>query len=641
MLFGRKKIVAVRWIVVFFLVLLPLFVLPGKLADLKVKVMQQEHRLEESITFRYDGHHQATCYTPVFGEEQDTMDAMGYVFLPSYANLESISVETWVPKVELVLKDQVIEVSNKKGVSCSFQENVPYAVHFYDTSGKKIGSKQITFLKSAGLPTLFVNTETGSMEQLDADKKYKENGYMELVAPDGNTLFSDELRNISGRGNHTFTFEKKSYQIKLTSPADLLEMGKSDTWILLCNVFDISYIRNKLTYDMALQANMQGSPRSEYVDVYFNGVYNGMYLLCEKIEIGENRLEIASLEEKNLLAHGEDLDMAYRFREEDGSMKGVALLRNPEDITGGYLIEHDYAEKYEEGISTFRTREDEEFVLKNPEHASREEVAYISGLMQDIEDAIMSVDGCNPNTGKHFTEYMDLESWADKYLVEEITKNNGGGLTSSYFYKPEDAISCKVFGGPVWDYDKAYGRMPDSSQCTQDLAFLTLHSGRNTHWFSYLYQHEEFREAVKKEYREKFSDYLTIMAEEKVDEYLDKIQAAALLDLVRFEPVYVDYGTMTDYQSWAEEVRQFILERKRFLDKVWLEDASVCQVQFLDEERKEMHRLAVIKGECIEELPVESAGDLEFIGWRIDGSEEFLTTQMPVNEDLITIGVWK
>lgn len=224
-------------------------------------------------------------------------------------------------------------------------------------------------------------------------------------------------------------------------------MGKGDKWILLCNVYDPAYIRNKLTYDLALQAGMPGSPRSEYVDVYFNNAYAGLYQLTEKIQIGENRLEIPDLEAQNRELNGKVLDYNERFLSADGRQKGIVLSRIPEDITGGYLIEHDYGEKYDESVSGFITDTEEHFSLQNPAHASREEVAYISGLMQEIEAAIRSPDGCHPVTGKHFTQYIDLESWADKYIVEEFTRNNGGGSTSSYFYKPTDSVSEKVFGG--------------------------------------------------------------------------------------------------------------------------------------------------------------------------------------------------
>lgn len=618
---------------IFIFVLLPLLLLPARLADLKFRVLLEEDRLEECVTFRYKGNHQVLCYTSEAAYENG--DDMGYVYLPSFADLDALRVETSAFRAEFVREGQVIAVSRKEEAVCSFEEQVPYTVHFYDRSGREAGVKTMTFLKSASLPTLYVNTETGSMKRLDADKTYKESASAELIGPDGSVLFQNELKNISGRGNHTFMFEKKSYQIKLESPEDLLGMGASDTWILLCNVYDRSYIRNKLTYDMALEAGMPGSPESEYIDVYFNGVYNGMYLLCEKVEIGENRLELADLEQQNRFLNG-PLDKAYRFAEEDNSRKGAALLYNPEDITGGYLVEHDYGPKYQEVISGFVTESGEHFAIKSPQYASKEEVDYIADRMQAIETAIMSKDGCDPVTGAHFSEYLDLESWADKYLVEEITRNNGGGLTSSYFYKPQDRVSTRVFGGPVWDYDKAYGRVGGNDAEPRLLSFLMQHLGENTHWFSYLYQHEEFVEAVKKEYEKKFSGYLTVMTEKKAEEYLSQISASAVLDQARFYYVYMDYSGEMDYRVEAEQVKSFIRDRKQFLDEIWLKKVPVCQVSFLDDEGTELYRLGVIEGETVKELPQE---DGSFVGWKM--GDELLAGPLEVTENLTVSGVWE
>ncbi len=92
--------------------------------------------------------------------------------------------------------------------------------------------------------------------------------------------------------------------------------------------------------------------------------------------------------------------------------------------------------------------------------------------------------------------------------MEEITKNNAGGLTSSFFYKKPDTVSTKIFGGPVWDFDKGFGRVENFNQNTAGLSYLTLHDGESTLWFYYLSGQPEFMETVKKEYAEKFSDYL-------------------------------------------------------------------------------------------------------------------------------------
>lgn len=643
MIIDNRKLKKIRWLFIIALTVIPLFFLPKLFGDMKLYNLLRKNIIDTCVTFTYAGDRQITGYN----ENPDDPECMSYVFLPSYADMNRIGLETIAERVDFTSGTETVTVRSGESVICGFETGIPYRMHVFNASGTEIGARNVTFLKSEGLPVLYVNTRTGSMEKLDADKTYKEKASIEFLNPEGGLVFTDDIRSISGRGNQTFTYEKKSYQLNLSVPVDFMGMGMSDTWILLCNVYDPAYIRNKLTYEMALQAGMPGSPRSEYIDVYFNGAYAGMYQLCEKVEIGENRLEIADLEMQNRALNGEVLDYANTFVTEDGQGKGVRLSRNPQDITGGYLIEHDYGEKFTEVTSGFITDTGEHFALKNPNHASEAEIAYIGGRMQEIEDAISAEDGRNPVTGKYYTEYIDLESWADKYLVEEITRNNGGGSTSSYFYKPQDELDTKVYGGPVWDYDKGYGNASGYNKNTQDLAFLTLHMDY-TSWFYYLYQHEDFVEMVKKEYREKFSDYLTVMADEKADEYLAQIEASAVLDQARFGHVYrtleenqnIPFDT-ENYKLHAQSVKQFIRERKAFLDKVWLEEAPVCMVHFRNDDGSGNRCLGVISGECIEELPSESQTGMLLTGWQIEGTDTFLTTETPITEEMTVRAVWE
>lgn len=643
MIIDNRKLKKIRWLFIIALTVIPLFFLPKLFGDMKLYNLLRKNIIDTCVTFTYAGERQITCYN----ENPDDPECMSYVFLPSYADMNRIGLETIAERVDFTGGTETVTVRSGESVICGFETGISYRMHVFNASGTEIGARNVTFLKSEGLPVLYVNTRTGSMEKLDADKTYKEKASIEFLNPEGGLVFTDDIRSISGRGNQTFTYEKKSYQLNLSVPVDFMGMGMSDTWILLCNVYDPAYIRNKLTYEMALQAGMPGSPRSEYIDVYFNGAYAGMYQLCEKVEIGENRLEIADLEMQNRALNGEVLDYADTFVTENGQGKGVRLSRNPQDITGGYLIEHDYGEKFTEVTSGFITDTGEHFALKNPNHASEAEIAYIGGRMQEIEDAISAEDGRNPVTGKYYTEYIDLESWADKYLVEEITRNNGGGSTSSYFYKPQDELDTKVYGGPVWDYDKGYGNASGYNKNTQDLAFLTLHMDY-TSWFYYLYQHEDFVEMVKKEYREKFSDYLTVMADEKADEYLAQIEASAVLDQARFGHVYrtleenqnIPFDT-ENYKLHAQSVKQFIWERKAFLDKVWLEEAPVCMVHFRNDDGSGNRCLGVISGECIEELPSESQTGMLLAGWQIEGTDTFLTTETPITEEMTVRAVWE
>lgn len=633
------KLLKLRWLWLLLLVLMPLSVGPGLFGELKAVGFLRHHSIDDCVVFTYTGGREVKYYA----NNPENTGEMRYVFLPSYADTEHIGVETIAHRVDFVKDEERITVRADKPAICAFETDEVYEMYAYDTMGQEIGSRQVTFLKSGKLPVMYVMTETGSMEFLDADKTYKEGGWVEFLDAEGNVVFTDELRSISGRGNQTFAYEKKSYRIRTHNSVDIMGMGKSDSWVLLCNVYDPAYIRNKLTYEMALQAGMYASPKSEYIDVYFNGVYGGMYQLCEKVEIGENRIEIADMEEKNRLLNS-GLNYAETFTTEGGMQKGTLLTRDPEDITGGYLIERDYGGKYDEVVSGFVTADGDHFSLQNPAHASEAQVTYISGLMQEIEDAIRSGDGINPQTGKHFTEYIDLESWADKYLVEEISRNDGGGGSSSFFYKPQDALSTKVYAGPVWDYDKGYGRdgtKVEYDRNTRDLGFLTLHH-HYTSWFYYLYQHEEFVEAVKREYKEKFADYLTVMYEEKIDEYLEQIEDAAVLDRARFAHVYQGFGKYAlDYRREAEKVRTYIHEHKAFLDEVWLEDAEICMVHFKDEDGGGNRCFGVKAGECLRALPEDEWDDMVFLGWKIEGTEEYLTTETPIWEEMTVYEVFE
>ena len=613
-----------RWACFVIFVVLPLLFSPVSFRQMKISELLYSDRIEDVIVFSYDDGRNLKCWHRNPGE-------MNYVLFPSYVNMSQIKIGTEVARVDLIEGDTVVTIEGGKEIVSELKTDVIYDLNIYRSKSEKICHRQVIFLKSGGIPTLYVTTESGGMDRLNADKTYKENGHIELLDENGKLLVSEDLRNISGRGNHTFTFEKKSYLMNFDRDIDFFGMGESDSWVLLCNVYDPAYIRNKLVYEMALQAQMPGSPHSEFVDVYFNGEYGGLYQFCERVDIGKNRLEIGDLSAANQELNGPGLEYANPFLSETGNKKGFLLQRNPKDITGGYLLERDYGGKALQTESRFITALGDHFTIKNPKYASREEVEYISSLMQEIEDAIIAPDGVNPNSGKHYTEYIDLQSWADKYLVEEITENQGGGCSSSYFYKPQDSLSSKVYGGPVWDYDKAFGNAAGFNQDTQILGFLTLHDYHTT-WFYYLYRHDDFVEMVKKEYREKFSDYLSIMAEEKADEYLAHIMDSIRLDKVRFGYIWED---SPDYLEQVERVKRFILERKAFLDDIWVNDERVCMVRFLDENKEGTRCFGVKAGECVNIFPDHYWEEgLHFLGWQIEGSDLYLTPEMPVCEDI-------
>ena len=237
---------------------------------------------------------------------------------------------------------------------------------------------------------------------------------------------------------------------------------------------------------------------------------------------------------------------------------------------------------------------------------------YISGLVNAMERAVVSDDGVNPESGMSFTEYIDMRSFAQKYIVEELTKNNGGGATSSFFYKPRDGVSPKLFAGPVWDYDKAYANLDGINESTGDLCYLMQRGTDPTTLFWRLNGHPEFRQMVSVCYGEFFADYMETIQDEKIDEYTSEISVSKDMDLIRWKEIY---GGQVDYDREVQRIRDFLSARKPFLDEVWTEGREVCTVCFCAEEGDVRNYMSVIKGTCMERLP----GDVPGTGYLMDG----------------------
>lgn len=562
----------------------------------------------------------------------DAAEKTSYLFLPSYAEPCDVKI-SFAGAERVVLAGEKGEITLKNGGDISaLHYGERYDLYFCDRSGERLGKQELVIMHSSGLPAVFLETDSGSMKQLDADKNYAEKGRIVLLDAEGNVMCADSLDRISGRGNSTWAYPKKSYGIRLKNRADLFGMGSADNWILLSNVEDRSYIRNKITYDMGVAAKMAGSPQSQYIDLYINHRYHGMYQLCEKVEIDPERVPIADLEAENKKLN-RDIENSGRFETE--RKKGVALSVEPSDLTGGYLLERDVAEKYREEISGFYTETLKDlYTVKEPAYASTAQVDYISGLMNALEKAVVSGNGVNPESGMSFTDYIDMRSFAQKYIVEEMTKNNGGGATSSFFYKPGDEVSPKLFAGPVWDYDKAYANLDGINESTKDLCYLMQRDTDPTTLFWHLNEHPEFRKAVSACYNEFFSDYMQTIQDEKIDEYVSEINVSKDMDLIRWKEIY---GEQVDYEREVQRIRDFLSARKSFLEEVWKEEREVCTVCFYSKEGTVRNYMSVIKGACMERLPGgepgTQSGDWIFDGWYMENGTYFDDT-IPVMEDI-------
>jgi len=219
-------------------------------------------------------------------------------YLPGTIDITKVKVETSCTKYNCNFKDYDIvnnTIDLTPGKTTDKYGNVCYTIDL-------VGEGTYVFYSGSDIGAVYVST-SGGIDPLRWDRNYRDKESKLLIIDEhGNIEYDDvaldTFSEIKGRGNASFGNEKKPFQIKLGKKTDLFGMGKAKTWILLANYNDAAYIRNDCTFKIANAIELPFTPKSVFVDLYIDNQYQGIYQLCEKTQIGKNRINIRI---KNLL----------------------------------------------------------------------------------------------------------------------------------------------------------------------------------------------------------------------------------------------------------------------------------------------------------------------------------------------------
>lgn len=396
------------------------------------------------------------------------VDGAKYLFLPSSTDLTKLSL-TFVTEPP---SDRIALSGNKGTVYWSSSVDLT-AVADVNAAGYReitasVGSGQtITFrvMQASPISTVYLTSSNSAQgrDWVDRDKKNITTGSMSMVSADGGSIYSGELKQIKARGNSTFTYaDKKSYQIKLNTASDLLgNKEQVKTWVLLASYFDATQMHDKLMKDLATKLGLAYTASCNWVNLYYDGEYRGVYLLSEKNSVGAASVAITDMEEAYKAqnpSYGDNMSTALSQNVYGQQFQYTKGLQEPANITGGYLIELNH-NMWDEA-SGFKTRQGVAFNVKSPEWCGEAAMRYISEYYQDFEDAVYATDktgaytGYNASTGKYFYDYVDMDSLVKIFLLQELSLNCDGFISSVYFYKDADG---KMFAGPIWDQDMTFG----------------------------------------------------------------------------------------------------------------------------------------------------------------------------------------
>ena len=454
-------------------------------------------------------------------------------------------------------------------------------VPVYNQNKRMIATLMI--YQGSEIPSLFITVDGGELKKVNSSKENViTRGRAVYEEADGTVSYDGGIAQLKGRGNNTFSYSKKPYQIKLENKAALSGMAKAKTWVLLANWNDVSLLRNQIVLDISREAGMRYALSCVQADVWINGSYNGLYLMTEKAQIQKGRMELRDLEEETEALNAEAPGSYPRKKLETADLpliRGYQIPENPEDITGGYIavIEKRYRLKSNPEAG-FRTRYELSIQIKEPTYPSMEQVQYLGNLVFEMQDAAAAGDGISAKSGKHYSEYMDISSFALKFLIEDWCKNYDYISGSQFLYKDSDDRDPLIYAGPAWDYDLSFGNMRDKGyQPTGDYVVKNTQK-YNLYWL--LSRHGEFMDRVREIWQKQFRPAAAVLTGEaeptadsvlrSLDDYAESIRKSAAMNTARWGVPKTTSGTAgSNFDQAVVYLKKWIASRTSYMDSVY------------------------------------------------------------------------
>ena len=457
-------------------------------------------------------------------------------------------------------KKLVIEATTTEGDSVTFTRDKEENISFV------LDDKQydVKFLSSKTAETLYlILDQNKSLDYVNLNKREEIPGRMLIFDNNGKVSYKP-FAGFYGHGNSSWEAEKKSYNLKFDSYENLLEMGANDGFALLAGYRMNSLMSYAISHELSKEIGFPYVPEYRFVNLYVAGEYAGVYCLCEKIEIDTNRLEISSVynEMKNMIP--QELEtfehQVWKGEETEERRHYYNIETNPKDITGGYLLEMDFFD-YAEEESRFTTKNQyNKIVLKRAVYSSEAQVNYIANFWQEFEDALFAETGYNEN-GKHYSEYIDVESFAMQWLMYELSKEDSM-QSSIYYYKESDVSGDGLLHACCpWDMERSYSSL-DVPEVFGSVSSVS------DYWAAF-YKHQDFREELATVWFEKMVPAIELMVMEKSSEKISHMK-----NISWYEAFVLETGKLEN-SRWSEAdmlgkcdlIRKILNEREKVLSE--------------------------------------------------------------------------
>lgn len=376
------------------------------------------------------------------------------------------------------------------------------------------------------------------------------------------------------RGQSSATFPQKPYKVEFRDNADadakyaVLGMPADADWALIAPYYDRALIRNPFTYTLAVEMGRK-APNTRYAEVYINyqnrpiqdSDYQGIYWLTETLKINNHRLDLKKLDADDTVAP---------------------------QVSGGYLFKFDQAatDKNSPKLTCSATSgvtcwTDCEVMDPDPLPAP-EQLSWLTQYVQSFHNTLFQSPIGN------YAQYIDVDSFVDDLIVNELTRNVDAYVRSSFYYKDREGL---LQGGPFWDYNFALGvggqNTISPTGGTNDGGFQyqgrtpgSLPQRNVNSWFPKLMSDPAFVARVKQRWKALRTGLLAQTAlEHRIDMLTAQLDTEAVARDYAKWPVSmvlpngrngIVYGPSAP--TWPEQVKamhDFVVARATWLDTQW------------------------------------------------------------------------
>lgn len=305
--------------------------------------------------------------------------------------------------------------------------------------GPMILSAQIELAEGSTLPLFIVDTYG-----MEIPNEPKTEAHLGIIhTPENINLLTDPYNVYDGRigieirGNGTVSLDKVSYLFETqlangdNNNVSLLGFPKENDWVLYGPFIDKTLIRNILTYDLARAMGHYAS-QVQFCELVINDNYLGVYVFMEKIKRDKNRVDLTKFDDPDM----DPSEGGFLFKI-DSWWNQTLGWQSATYLVGNQERKWNY-----------------HYLYPKVDQITEAQKSYLKDFVDNFENKIFLLEEAGD---PQVYDLIDVENFADYFIINEFTKNPDAYRLSTYLYKEADAVDGRLKLGPVWDYNFGLG----------------------------------------------------------------------------------------------------------------------------------------------------------------------------------------